>query len=180
MRQQCQLPAGSVERQPSTRRLSATQRDASRMRRNIIYVLRLWSAALAVALLVWIGNASADNASSNCSMARGLIEKTICDSAKLSELDHQLDAAYRMAQSAPGIDKVALLFDQRDWLRERDAECSTDYAPAGKSATTQRLGMSCVYRRATFHVLELCARHHVSTTPCAKASPTICHQQVHG
>ena len=106
------------------------------MRRNIIYVLRLWSAALAVALLVWVGNASADNASFNCSMARGLIEKTICDSAKLSELDHQLDAAYRMAQSAPGIDKVALLFDQRDWLRERDAECSTDYAPAGKSATT--------------------------------------------
>jgi len=60
------------------------------------------------------------NPSFDCSKAKTAIEKAICRSAELSELDRQLMIAYRQALSSSGNSVRA---SQGSWIEEREKAC---------------------------------------------------------
>jgi uncharacterized protein YecT (DUF1311 family) len=60
----------------------------------------------------------------DCRLAKTSIEKAICGTSELSDVDAAMAKAYATLRSAlPGDQQSLLLADQRRWLRERDATC---------------------------------------------------------
>jgi uncharacterized protein len=87
------------------------------------------SACLALTLLL-AGPSTA--ASFDCHKASTATEKTICGNAVLSDLDSQLEAAFKAAfRRYASIGQKALLDSQRIWLKTREASCA---ASAGSQA----------------------------------------------
>lgn len=69
--------------------------------------------------LAWTSAAPA--ASFDCSKARSVIERQICDSDELSQLDERLERHYRGALHVLSNARECLRQDQRAWLRARNA-----------------------------------------------------------
>lgn len=84
--------------------------------------LRLGSAALLV--LVRRAKDAKVSASFSCSCAKSPTEKTICGSYELAAWDRSLAAAYKTATERTQ-DEAALLEEQKEWLKERNA-CQAD------------------------------------------------------
>jgi len=60
----------------------------------------------------------------DCSLAKSSIEKAICATSELSDVDATMAKAYATLRSAlPGDQQSLLLADQRRWLRDRDVTC---------------------------------------------------------
>lgn len=77
-------------------------------------------ALLAGALFLATGMQTAvAKASFDCTKAGSAVEKMICDSARLSELDVQLAAAYKKAKTKV-FDAEQLLSSQRQWIKQRN------------------------------------------------------------
>jgi uncharacterized protein len=86
-------------------------------------------AALALALLAAPG-ANAATPSFVCSKAKSWVEKTICASDRLSELDLELASVYaRLLRTTSGDAERTLTAGQRRWWAARE-ECRKDAAPA--------------------------------------------------
>jgi uncharacterized protein len=98
------------------------------------------TACLALPLLL---AGPATGASFDCHKASTPTEKTICGNAVLSDLDSQLETAFRAAfrRYTPG-DQKAFLDNQRIWLKTRETTCTanaTDNADCLKGLYTTRL-----------------------------------------
>jgi len=64
-------------------------------------------------------------ASFNCSKARTVIEKTICSNTQLNKADEQLGKIYRqLRNSLPGWEFDLLRKEQRQWVKQRNSNCS--------------------------------------------------------
>jgi len=73
---------------------------------------------MCVALILQVcvtGSSSA--ASFDCTKASSRVDKAICNSPQISQLDSDLDAAYKKALAANN-DPEALKLAQRSWLKE--------------------------------------------------------------
>jgi uncharacterized protein len=82
-------------------------------------------------LLLACANAAAATPSFLCSTARTWVEKTICGSERLSELDLDLAQAYaRLLRIVSGETEKTLTAEQRRWWGARD-ECRKQTDPAG-------------------------------------------------
>jgi uncharacterized protein YecT (DUF1311 family) len=67
----------------------------------------------------------------DCSLAKSSIEKAICATSELSDVDATMAKAYATLRSAlPGDQQSLLLADQRRWLRDRDVTCGEKKDPA--------------------------------------------------
>jgi uncharacterized protein len=86
---------------------------------------------LGAALLLACANASAATPSFLCSTARTWVEKTICGSERLSELDLDLAQAYaRLLRVVSGEAEKTLTANQRRWWAARE-ECRRQADPVG-------------------------------------------------
>ncbi len=78
-------------------------------------------------LLIVVGSialTSAQATSFDCAKAASGVEKLICGSAKLSELDDALDIAYKEARTNSSQEEFRrLVSDQRQWLKESRNNC---------------------------------------------------------
>lgn len=98
-------------------------------------MIALFAAALLSALL---SDAASAAPSFDCSKARSHVERLICGDEDLAELDSWLGTVLRtrpVYDALANVDSAeALLRDQREWLRERDARCG----PGGDGAPNVR------------------------------------------
>lgn len=79
----------------------------------------------------------AQAASFDCAKASAPVDQLICASPALSELDEKLAAAFKQSKAQTGTDGPALLAQQRQWLRGRQAACSVPQPlPNDKTALT--------------------------------------------
>jgi len=79
----------------------------------------------------------AQAASFDCAKASAPVDQLICASPALSEQDEKLSAAFKQAKTQTGTDGPALLAQQRQWLRDRQAACSVPQPlPDDKTALT--------------------------------------------
>jgi uncharacterized protein len=78
-----------------------------------------------VAIVFAAGSAQAAGPSFDCGRAAAPIEKLICASSGLSDLDSQLATAFRAKrEAADEAGRAAMLLDQRKWVQARIAACS--------------------------------------------------------
>jgi uncharacterized protein len=73
---------------------------------------------------LWCLGSLADAASFDCSKAATAIEKSICASPRVSELDEYLGRYYRAARASLGRGGACLAPNQRDWLRTTRNACA--------------------------------------------------------
>jgi uncharacterized protein len=72
-------------------------------------------------LLIVLNSTPLAAAGFNCAKARTAVEKAICNNPQLSNADGQLGKIYSQLSKTPQLKQ-----EQRDWLKRRDQECSTD------------------------------------------------------
>jgi len=78
-----------------------------------------------VAIVFAAGSAQAAGPSFDCGRAAAPIEKLICASSGLSDLDNQLATTFRARrEAADEAGRAAMLLDQRKWVQARIAACS--------------------------------------------------------
>jgi len=81
-----------------------------------------YASVFAIASLTFLGGVNA--ASFDCAKAATPLEKTICGSTRLSELDEKLGEAYKSARAA-SIDPTKLKNEQIEWIKEA-RNCQSD------------------------------------------------------
>ncbi|NVK30117.1 MAG: WG repeat-containing protein [Gammaproteobacteria bacterium] len=75
-------------------------------------------------------------ASFDCNLATSNVEITICKDPSLNKLDTSLGEAYKATKSSISEDKLKSLIEtQRQWIKKRNDECSTDLKCLEKSIT---------------------------------------------
>lgn len=79
-------------------------------------------------VLIWFALASTTQAASfDCAIAQSKLEKIICSSPTLSELDERLDEAYSSAKAELYEEEVNLLVsEQKNWLRKIRNKCADE------------------------------------------------------
>ncbi len=98
----------------------------ARLRLACIFFIAVWGVLLGVA---WSTVAVAETvpASFDCKKASKTVEKFICSQAVLRWNDWALARSYRTVYDASKNDaREKLVFEQRDWIRERDRRCIAD------------------------------------------------------
>ncbi|HBH34951.1 MAG TPA: hypothetical protein DDW45_00620 [Gammaproteobacteria bacterium] len=68
---------------------------------------------------------SAWAASFDCSEAQSRVEKSICSTPALNQLDARMGYAWKKLLAAEGSNKQRYIKQQREWLKERNQECSS-------------------------------------------------------
>ncbi|MEZ5539901.1 MAG: lysozyme inhibitor LprI family protein [Pseudomonadales bacterium] len=95
----------------------------ARLRLACIFFIAVWGVLLGVA---WSTVAVAETvpASFDCKKASKTVEKFICSQAVLRWNDWALARSYRAVYAAAKKSaREHLVFEQRDWMRERDRRC---------------------------------------------------------
>jgi uncharacterized protein len=99
------------------------------------HVLSLGACAMLTAIVLAmpsVAHAEKTGPSFSCAKAMTVLDRAICEDPALSDLDLQLETAFRAAlKRAPG-GKQKLLEDQRQWLADRAGDC--DFPAKGEAA----------------------------------------------
>lgn len=94
--------------------------------------MRLWIAALVLASAAILSAhvARADGPSFDCAKASTRVEKVICASPELSDLDAKMSQSYQKALHASDANSQALVQEQKSWLAKRDKSCVPKKEPS--------------------------------------------------
>lgn len=79
---------------------------------------------IAFGLMLILTPSSSKAQSFDCGQASSAIEKAICGDLRLSGLDATLDAVFRHGLKHAGEARNSLLFDQRNWIANRNLQCA--------------------------------------------------------
>lgn len=98
--------------------------------------IAVWLGGMVIAALLPLLMASDANAASfDCAKAKSVEEKAICADPKLSKLDEQMDAAYRVTlKTLSPQGQIAVRDGQRQWIKYGRAVCAKQRAELPKSS----------------------------------------------